>query len=399
MTAWKSLHQYEKKFFEKRNKRLLDCARHKNLKARGEKIDKKGQQLIDQFDALNNDIKTRIPKMQASCAVLVDACQKNFMHLQADYNSIWQRKLLEVLDRKTLCDWSDIEKDQKAEENFVEAEVLGLGACNRSLLEDAPNYVSIRSPSATLHDADSSKRSVSLKSDGSPIYPIESNRQSSGSFPPNVEMPSLTGPPYYPDVRSRASSTVSGPAHIGPISPESGKHRSMTGSTQAGSLTRTSTSQVRNNEESPQLPRLSIETPSPSFGVFDMFQSDRPESGSTFFSAAQAPSASPPPSQNQTARHSLFNSAMPMPETPRNKSPEQEQNEQEPGIMFCVASVYEFNIDKSRRQAGYPYLTYITGEIFDVLGENGELWLARNQDDATRQVGWIWNKHFMRIDH
>lgn len=397
MTAWKSLHQYEKKFFEKRNKRLLDCAKHKNLKARGEKVDKKGQQLIDQFDALNNDIKDRIPKMQTSCAVLVDSCQKSFMKIQADWNAMWQKKLLEILDRKTLCEWAEIEKDQRAEESFFEADILALGACNRSLLDDTPNYSSMRSPSATLHDADSSKRSVSLQSDGSPIYPIESNTsRNSGSIPPNVEMPSLNGPPYYPDVRSRASSTVSGPGHPGLISPESSKHRSLTGSTQAGS--RTSTFQLRSHEGSPQLPRLSIETPSPSLGVFESLRTDRPDSGSTYFSAAPAPKPSPP--ENSTARYSnLFSSAMPMSDSPRTRTPEQEQKDQDYPILFCVASVYEFNIDKSRREAGYPYLTYITGEIFDVLAEKGELWLARNQDDDTRQVGWIWNKHFMKIDH
>lgn len=27
----------------------------------------------------------------------------------------------------------------------------------------------------------------------------------------------------------------------------------------------------------------------------------------------------------------------------------------------------------------------------------GELWLARNQDDPKRTVGWIWEKHVARI--
>jgi hypothetical protein len=34
--------------------------------------------------------------------------------------------------------------------------------------------------------------------------------------------------------------------------------------------------------------------------------------------------------------------------------------------MFIAASLYEFNIDKQRREAGFPYLTYVQGEIFDV---------------------------------
>ena len=66
-------------------------------------------------------------------------------------------------------------------------------------------------------------------------------------------------------------------------------------------------------------------------------------------------------------------------------------------MIFLAASVYEFNIDHARREAGFPYLTYSAGEIFDVLGEKGELWLARNQDDRTKLVGWIWNKHFVKL--
>lgn len=34
--------------------------------------------------------------------------------------------------------------------------------------------------------------------------------------------------------------------------------------------------------------------------------------------------------------------------------------------MFVVVSLYEFNIDRQRREAGFPYLTYVQGEVFDV---------------------------------
>ena len=65
-------------------------------------------------------------------------------------------------------------------------------------------------------------------------------------------------------------------------------------------------------------------------------------------------------------------------------------------VLFTVASIYEFNIDRARSEAGWPYLTYTSGEIFDVIGEKGELWLSRNQDQPEI-VGWIWNKHFMKL--
>lgn len=36
-------------------------------------------------------------------------------------------------------------------------------------------------------------------------------------------------------------------------------------------------------------------------------------------------------------------------------------------------------------------------QIFDVVAEKGELWLAKNQDDVSGRLGWIWNQHFARI--
>ncbi|KAL9107083.1 MAG: hypothetical protein Q9227_007949 [Pyrenula ochraceoflavens] len=388
-TAEDNFRGYANKFFEKRDKRLLDCAKHKNLKARGDKVDKKGQALIDQFDALNNDIKERIPQFRAATTKLVLTCQDQFKKIQMDWSSMWRIKLGSFVD-KIDNEWDEIEKEQKVEEGYAEAEVLCLGACNRSLLEDTPNFVSFRTPSSTLNDGDSSKRSISLQSEGSPIYPVAS--RNSGNFPPNVEIPNLNGPNFYPDVRSRASSTVSG-VRDGPHSPEmSNKSRSMTGNTQASSMGRPSLNQIRiSNEPSPQLPRLSVETPSPSLGInMEAMQNERIES-----SAAAVPGDSKSTPQPRARRASLFTSAMPMGDSPRPRSPNPEPSD--PSVLFIAASVYEFNIDKARREAGYPYLTYIAGEIFDVLGEKGELWLARNQDDPNQQVGWIWNKHFARL--
>ena len=36
-------------------------------------------------------------------------------------------------------------------------------------------------------------------------------------------------------------------------------------------------------------------------------------------------------------------------------------------------------------------------QVFDVIGEKGELWLAKNNDDPDNFVGWIWSKHFVKL--
>ena len=64
-------------------------------------------------------------------------------------------------------------------------------------------------------------------------------------------------------------------------------------------------------------------------------------------------------------------------------------------VMFVCASLFEFSIDKTRKEHGYPYLTYVQGEVFDVVAQKGELWLAKNQDDAGNALGWIWEQHFV----
>jgi len=66
-------------------------------------------------------------------------------------------------------------------------------------------------------------------------------------------------------------------------------------------------------------------------------------------------------------------------------------------VLFLAASLFEFNIDRQMSRAGLPYLTYVPGEIFDVIGQNGELWLARNQDDGSGAIGWIWERHFAKL--
>lgn len=66
-------------------------------------------------------------------------------------------------------------------------------------------------------------------------------------------------------------------------------------------------------------------------------------------------------------------------------------------VIFLAASIFEFNIESTQYEAGFPYLTYASGEIFDIFAVKGPLWLAMNQDDPECRVGWIWEKHFAKL--
>jgi hypothetical protein len=74
-----------------------------------------------------------------------------------------------------------------------------------------------------------------------------------------------------------------------------------------------------------------------------------------------------------------------MSDSPRSQTPADGHGQKVFNIIFLAASVYEFNIDRARKEAGYPYLTYVAGEIFDVLGEKRvSFGLPRTR--TTRQI-------------
>jgi hypothetical protein len=91
----------------------------------------------------------------------------------------------------------------------------------------------------------------------------------------------------------------------------------------------------------------------------------------------------------------IFNSAMPPDTTDPTRPASPRPAPIDTPALFVCASLFEFSIDKTRKEAGYPYLTYVQGEVFDVIAQKGELWLAKNQDDSTNTLGWIWEQHFV----
>lgn len=84
--------------------------------------------------------------------------------------------------------------------------------------------------------------------------------------------------------------------------------------------------------------------------------------------------------------------------------------------LWSATCLSEFNRKTTSHESGYPFLTYKAGEvcpiqysstfeyalticsqIFDVVAEKDELWLAVNREDPNSEFGWIWSKHFARL--
>ncbi|KAJ5757646.1 uncharacterized protein N7511_006340 [Penicillium nucicola] len=362
------IYEGPQRIMRKRDKRLPEYARYKAINDRGDKPDKKTTEQGEQFVALNETLKDELPKLYALTSKLMEACLKNFIQIQSTWFGVLQKKIgahVEAFPN----DLNKLITDFHSDHTLMEARVSELSSCNGSILASSVDLVpmspfnegitSPRRPSTI----NSSTRPGSMTDDS----PKVSRDFSIGSHPfqsPQMESHSVrTG-------RYRADSTLSGRV----VSDGPSKMLQQV----TGSSTPARTSET---EPFPTLPQLSLDAPF----LADVINSSH--------------STHAPPSPTGGRYSGFFSSAMPMSDTP-NEPPAVPisitSSPAAPAVLFCAASLYNFDID-ARSEGGYSYLTYVSGDVFDVIGEKGELWLARNQDDATHTVGWIWNKHFARI--
>ncbi|KAL9099831.1 MAG: hypothetical protein Q9163_004719 [Psora crenata] len=417
MTTLVKLHEGPQRLMAKRDKRQPDYARFKAISDRGDKPDKKTSEQGEQFVAVNDTLKEELPKLFSLTGKLMERCLGNFVQLQYRWLKLWKIKLKQAIDLPLTAPEGDFQEEVikvvKAfvgDFTFYEGQVASLGVCNGSLLNDTPNLVQFTSPSTTSSTLvgdgvlsprtgpsfDSARRTLSVSSDKSPVLPQPDfgGVRGSGSFFTVADAaPAGPTPQRESSRRMRASSSVSGNGPQTPILPGSyrsySNHSASVNSTPgraapgaARTVTDPSPPPGPSNDGS-RIKRLSDESA----------VTRQSASGITYPPISHARSSSP--SHNRFS--GFFSSAMPMSDSPPTESLPNGGAKPDFNVIFLAASVYEFNIDRARKEAGYPYLTYVAGEIFDVIGEKGELWLAKNQDDSTNLVGWIWNKHFVKL--
>ncbi|KAF2810102.1 Dbl homology domain-containing protein [Mytilinidion resinicola] len=357
MTLWK-LHDQPQKLMQKRKKRLPEYAKYKQMKDRGEKMDKKTQENGTVFEELNQGLKDDLPRLYALTKKLIERCLLSLINIQITWQSTFERKLQPMLE--TPPERTDVFSDDMqtysqrfvSDYDIIHSRIQALSSCNKTLMAEITNFLS---PAQTFVTDDASsfkkpstyssgKRTQSLSSD---VSTPDISQRHSGNF---------TGWHRGPSTPRSAQATTPAISNF-PQRPSTGAGRSVTDSTV-------------------NFPRLSLE----------MEQRNNSGSGPGFLTPSYSSRTS-----------GVFSSALPMSDSPtvmRSQSPEPQE---EHHVLFLAASLFEFNIAHDRQEAGFPYLVYVPGEIFDVVALKGELWLARNQDDMNRTIGWIWEKHFARI--
>lgn len=404
------LHKGPQNAIQKRKKRILDYAKCKTMEKAGQKPDKKIADASEMYEALNEQLKIDLPRLYSLTADLIKACLDSNVVLQTNWMWLWKEKLAPVLEYTPRPDEPEsremtfpenIVPSFIADYDIVHSHIIGLSICNGSLLADASNFLSpqttlvgdesvraSRATSRTRRPSDmsggrSGLRKLSVGSESSP-YLVSPDLEKSFNLPLSPNLTSFPNgqPGFYG--RMRSSSSLSASRGRTPTIPQGSSSNTLPNSRMPSltskssfTATRPATANVRPTDHfQHSISRMSVET---------LNKDMRPASGTSYFTAAQ------------DRFSGMFSSAMPMSDSPTSgtapASPKHAQDDTP--VMFVAASLFEFNIDRARREAGYPYLTYVEGEVFDVVAQKGELWLAKNQDDQTNSLGWIWEQHFV----
>lgn len=391
MLAALELHKGPQNAIAKRKKRIIDFARVKSMEKRGEKPDKKALEACEMYEALNEQLKIDLPRLYGLTAELIKACLDSNVFLQTQWMWLWKEKVAPVISHiPPTAD--EIVPQFVLDYDGTYSHVLSLGICNGSLLSEVANFLS---PQTTLvGDERSSReqsrrpstltvgnRTHSMTSDHSPMLTSpEYGKSFGGGTPLSPEMTAFPNVQPGPYGRMRSSSSLSTGRGRTSISVNSG----LPGARMPSQASKASFSGSRPSTAT--RPADLMHTNSRA-SLDPARSSQRPGSGASYFTAQQDP---------QGRFSGMFSSAMPMTDSPNSTGPGSPMHApNDTPVMFVAASLFEFNIDRARREAGYPYLTYVEGEVFDVIAQKGELWLAKNQDDGTNSLGWIWEQHFV----
>ncbi|TVY65712.1 Rho guanine nucleotide exchange factor gef1 [Lachnellula suecica] len=381
---------------KKRSKRRAEYEKFMLAKKSGSKIAEKEQTRLDQYEALNETLKLELPQLFQKTQVLAQILLGNWVLIQAQWYDVWQKKVKVVLEESQLPkDVQDIVTTFNRDYKYVEGKAQELGIVNGSVQLNLERVASGGKASSDANDWKAKKETEIRKG-----RPSDLSSRSRGISFTSDKSPSLPTPDF---AKNPAQFTFSPITATTPNIPQFAHQQSYhgqpysTGHSRAGSGS-PATPDARAYGQNNGRPSTSRSYTSEGMRMSNDYNTQtRRESGSTYNSHVDGPPISSRPYSG------IFHSAMPLPDGPEDSARSSRASSRDRNVsggynvLYLAASLFEFNIAATKSEAGYPYLTYQAGEIFDVIGEKGELWLAKNQDDPSDQVGWIWSKHFARL--
>ena len=338
---------------KKRQKRRVDYERAEQLRRGGKSLDPKLRELVEQYDALNDTLKTELPKLSLLTEKVGKICLGNFVNIQASWYKIWKEKLRVVLsDCPEKPELEEVVATFHQDYPYAAEQLAGVGILNPDNVSRVSNSTDARS---RYSEIEKRGRGSSVHEDNAPSLPTpDLGKRGSAGLTMSASS-STTGAAggnslnphhyYYRDYYSgiQTSATSSG----SPRSADMGGSARSAGGTGPTS-TRPSTGK---SLDSGGLPRQSSEST----------QLHRPDSNTTNYSNQQ---------QDSGRFSDMFHSALPLSDGPdegyrssRASSRERSGTTDGYNVLWLAASLFEFNIETTKREAGYPYLTYQAGEV------------------------------------
>ncbi|KAH8788568.1 hypothetical protein F5883DRAFT_7612 [Diaporthe sp. PMI_573] len=334
---------------KKRNKRRLDYEKSVQLKKSGKKLDKQLTELVEHYEALNDTLKKELPQLSALTEKVGNICLENMINIQAKWWQIWKEKIRVVASITDLPEVNEIVSTFNRDFRDMEEQIMGLGILNptvktrtsQSTIDDhpAPKIKSRPSDLGTPRG-----RGLSVTSDQAPTLPApDFVRQHSGNLARSPSAAAAGSSYFYRDYYHGLNSR-------GPASPTSSDFSNPPRSFPA-MTPRPSTGR---SFDSAGVPRPSIDSAAPVHV--------RRDSNST---------GNAPTSASDGRRGSgLFHSAMPLTESTEElqrgssrASSRERYISKGYNVLWLAASLFEFNIETTKHEAGYPYLTYQAGEV------------------------------------
>ncbi|GAM84684.1 hypothetical protein ANO11243_026830 [Dothideomycetidae sp. 11243] len=369
----------------KRKKRIIDYVRCRQMEKAGQKPDKKTAEGSELYIALNDQLKIDLPKLYELTALLIQRCLACHHQIQLAWLWTWEMKLRPVLDDFPES-MEQILPEFHEQYDLVDTQVYSLGLCNGTLLADAAMFLSPQ---------------TSFTEEGSGF-----SRPRAGSSRTHSIGSEYSGALYAPDLqRGHSMASLGYDSHS-----QSNLHSNASlqtfqrsrSSSQISAMGRPRTTSVGPSAQ--PLPHVPSQVNAPTFSPSPSL---RPNDSAYLSNTPAYKSSynrlSAEVHNTHTRTSGIYSSAMPMADG--NGSAVQPDaaavSRRCPAgqkVLFVCASLYDFPLDRVHMECGIPYHSYVQGEIFDVIAHKGELWLAKNQDDAEGLLGWIWEQHFVEIE-
>lgn len=349
---------------KKRAKRRLDFERGEQLKKSGKSVDSKLKELVEQYEALNDTLKKELPKLSELTVKIGNISMGNFVNLQADWYGMWKDKVKVVLqDVHQTPEIPDIVSAFKRDYQFAQDAMSLIGIANpahkgrgshskSASIDDSSSMTKVKTRPAELSLR---SRGPSVTDDGPPSLPTPDftgrNSEHLSLSPVSMSVPS-PHQYYYRDYYSGFSNNgYRSGGGVSPMgldsSPSPRTHPPPSMATQQRPTTGRSM-------ESGGVPRQSAES------SVTRWRDSNITTHNTSYAAPEPP-----------RRFSgLFHSALPMPDEAEEsqRSSRASSRERAPAnsgynILWLAASLFEFNIETTKHEAGYPYLIYQAGEV------------------------------------